>query len=111
MSKLTRTRRAPGPTLRSLSMREMLCFLTAWEPRQGERWRSWPEYLDAYEAVRDEFLVRHPRKRDGRLPFAERVRLLAKEHGREALQGATYEQLSGDDEGEGGSVRRAAGSE
>ena len=94
MSKLIRrTRHTLGPTVDSLDMREMLCFLTAWEPRQGERWGSWPEYLDAYEAVREEFLDRHPRKRDGRLPFAERVRRLAKKHGRAALHGATYQEL------------------
>ena len=78
-------------TLAELSMDEELALTAAWSPSPGWRWRTWGEYLDTYEAVRDEL-----RAEQAHCPeplFAEVVRRYRDAHGAAALLGAEYADI------------------
>ena len=79
--------RTPELTLADLDFRARFALLTRWRPpadaweETRSQWRTWAEFLNDYESVRDEFLAEHPQLHDGRAPFAERARVYAEQHG------------------------------
>jgi hypothetical protein len=85
--------------LRDFSMRERLCFLSAWSPPKNEfdrghsRWQTWADFVRDYEAVRTELLERHAERCSERPIFAERVLKFRDTYGMEELKAASYEDI------------------
>lgn len=84
------------PTLADFTLREKLLFLSGWHPgTSGTRWRTWAEYLADYQAVRLEL---HERFRTGAKaafpePYAEAALRILTDHGAEALDATTYQDI------------------
>jgi hypothetical protein len=92
-------RRKPVPRLADFSIPEKLDFLSGWTPSHGGRWHTWDEYLSDYEHVRAELHERYrtgPRSGD-RAPFAESAKQYLAQHGRAALQAATWSDIRSDE--------------
>jgi hypothetical protein len=92
-----RLRADTGPRLRWQDFsgyERLIAFITLWSPelnRARGRWENWREYLKSWEAVRVEFRRQYPERR--RAPFAERARLIAREHGVDALERTPLERI------------------
>lgn len=70
-----RHRITPRLALNDLTFPELFQLLAGWRPgqdRPSRHWTTWPEYFEAYEAVREALLNRDRHRRW--LPFAEYAR-------------------------------------
>jgi hypothetical protein len=92
-----RLRASAGPRLHLQDFsgyERLIAFLVCWSPtlnRQRGRWENWREYLRSWEAVRVEFRRQYPERRHA--PFAERARLIARDHGMDILERTPIERI------------------
>jgi hypothetical protein len=71
-----------------LSIDEQLSLILGYPGRHGV-WPTWDEYLEVYEAVREDVIARCNSKR----PFAERAWQYREKHGAAALEQASISDI------------------
>ena len=92
-------RRSDAPRVRVSDLQvdeELALTLPGWSPGSSTstaRWTSWTDYLSTYGKVRAELLFRMAARSDDAEPWAELVYRYRDEHGVEALEVASYDDI------------------